>query len=131
MNNVVPFKTKDNTFIKTDAIQKNEFWEEQGELRQQERNRFKIIAIESKIINKDSNANLVLFEDFEGVKEYEDLECGDEGCFNSWRSCKHKFKDFPCQMFVRFTRSFKGFVAEYMTKEEYRADLLKSLAQIS
>jgi hypothetical protein len=37
MNNVVPFKTKDNTIIEEDIIDKTKYWEEQIERREEEK----------------------------------------------------------------------------------------------
>ncbi len=126
MNDVIPLFRQDSNCTEDEKTQN--YWDKQYKIRDKLIKKFKVIPIESRLIK---DAKLVTFERMEDIQEYEELECGRQNCYNSWESCKTKFINFPCQIFVKYTKTYLDYyVAEYLTMEEFQEELFK-LAQIS
>jgi hypothetical protein len=136
MDNIIQFKDFERP-VKRNEDECREYWQEQYERRKESRLHIHAEEIESKVINNENVVNIVgkllkvTFKNIEQVEQFEKQECENQPCENSWMSCKEKFNKFPCVIYCRFTKRgiLEGYVAQYITKDEYIAELKNQLLQ--
>lgn len=130
MNNIIQFKN----------INTNQFVEHNKDDKDNKVDEIDEILVKSNVINNPYIINrigefkIVTFYNKDNIIQYEKKECGDKSnnVYGSWLSCKEKFDVFPCKIACRYIKlgDEEGYIAIYMTLEEYKKDLQNSLKQL-